>query len=97
MIQALTVAATVVAEVHLGLPATGASRIELPLSAIGEDADGRHVWVIEDGKAHRVAVETGELTSEGLVVTGVEPGQRVVTAGLSKLYEGRPVRLEPQP
>jgi len=86
-----------VAEVHLELPATGESRIELPLSAIGEDAEGRHVWVVEEGQVHRVAVETGELTSEGLVVTGVEPGQRVVTAGLSKLFEGREVRLEDHP
>lgn len=86
-----------VAEVHLALPPSGASRIELPLSAIGEDAEGRHVWVVEDGKVRRVGVDTGELTGEGMVVTGVEPGQRVVTAGLSKLYEGRPVRLEEQP
>jgi multidrug efflux pump subunit AcrA (membrane-fusion protein) len=80
----------------LDLPATGESRVELPLSAIGEDAGGRFVWVVEGDSpmVRKIAIETGELTGNGLVVTGVEPGAKVVTAGLSKLFEGRRVRLE---
>ncbi|MFT5459827.1 MAG: RND family efflux transporter MFP subunit, partial [Myxococcota bacterium] len=86
-----------VAEVVLDLPATGESRIELPLSAIGEDEAGRFVWVVTEGEpptVSRTSIETGELTADGLVVTGIEPGAVVVTAGLSKLYEGRAVRVD---
>ncbi len=86
-----------VAEVVLDLPATGESRIELPLSAIGEDEDGRFVWIVRPGEPATVSrreVETGALTADGLVVTGVEPGAIVVTAGLSKLVEGLVVRVD---
>lgn len=74
-------------------------RIELPLSAIGQDTKGRFVWQVEKGEAdlgtaHRMAVTTGELTSTGRIeVEGVDTGALVVTAGISLVYEGRPVRL----
>lgn len=76
-------------------------RLELPLSAIGEDAEGRHVWIVEDGEdgegvVRRRPVQTGDLTSERVVVKGgIEPGARVVTAGTSLLYDGRIVRVSP--
>ncbi|MEO0602566.1 MAG: hypothetical protein AAF211_14075, partial [Myxococcota bacterium] len=89
------------ADVDLVVKETEDKRLELPLAAIGEDADGRHVWVVDDvaegqGKVRRIGIETGDLTSERVVVTsGLEPGVRVVTAGTSLLYEGRPVRVTP--
>ncbi len=85
-----------VAEVELSLPASGEARIELPLSAISEDSDGRFVWRVtgEPPTVQRVRVTTGDLTADGMVLfDGVAPGDRVVIAGLSQLYEGRVVRL----
>ncbi|MEN0060692.1 MAG: efflux RND transporter periplasmic adaptor subunit [Myxococcota bacterium] len=76
-------------------------RLELPLSAIGEDAQGRHVWIVEDGEdgegvVRRRTVETGDLTSERVVVNdGLEAGTRVVIAGTSLMYDGRVVRVNP--
>lgn len=86
-----------VAEVALELPATGEGRIEVPLSAIASDGANNFVWTVRSGDqptVHKKEVQTGDITADGMVVSGVEPGERVVTAGLSQLYEGREVRLE---
>ena len=86
-----------VAEVSLALPATGEGRIEVPLSAIASDGSDNYVWVVTPGEPATVAkkaVQTGDITADGMVVDGVEPGDLIVTAGLSQLYDGREVRLE---
>lgn len=84
-----------VAEVTLSLEASEQAHLELPLSAISEDESGRFVWkVTEGGTVTRVAVSTGQTTGTGLVVEGIAAGDRIVTAGVSKLYEGRRVRVE---
>ena len=50
-----------------------------------------------DGVIVRRTVQTGELTEGGLeILRGVAPGELVVTAGLSQLQEGDPVRLPPE-
>lgn len=87
------------ADVEIVVKESEDKRLELPLSAIGEDADGRHVWIVEDaddgeGVVRRIPVTTGDLTSERVVVQdGVPPGSRVVTAGTSLLYDGRVVKV----
>lgn len=74
-------------------------RFLLPPSAVGKDEQGTFVFVVEPtepgfGKVHRKAVEVGDLTSDGLEVTnGIDDGQRVVTAGVSKIRDGQRVRL----
>ncbi|MEL6341692.1 MAG: efflux RND transporter periplasmic adaptor subunit [Myxococcota bacterium] len=89
-----------VANVTLTVSETGERRIELPLSALAEDQAGRFIWVVEPpdaekGRTRRVDVSIGELTShDRVVVEGVEVGARVVSAGVSLMYEGREVRLE---
>jgi len=46
-----------------------------------------------DGHIVRRAVDTGALTADGLAVQrGLTAGDRVVTAGLSRIDEGDPVR-----
>ena len=87
-------------DVSFVVEASGEQQLELPLSAVGEDSDGRHVWVVEEtgngaAAVKRVAVTTGDLMGDRIVVDGVEPGARVVTAGVSLLFEGRPVRVQP--
>lgn len=88
-------------DVEIVVEGTGDQRLELPLAAIGEDADGRHVWVVASindgqGTVARVGIQTGDLTSERVVVTdGLKGGEIVVTAGTSLLYEGRQVRVSP--
>jgi RND family efflux transporter MFP subunit len=75
----------------------------LPTSAVGEDRDGRFVFKVEPGEAglgvvHRNPVEVGQLLSNGVEInSGVEPGDLVVTAGVSRIYDGLQVRVPPKP
>ncbi len=70
----------------------------LPPAAVGEDRDGRFVFVVEPtgaglGIVHRRPVEVGELTTDGLeVLEGLSDGDRVVTAGWSQIEDGLQVR-----
>jgi RND family efflux transporter MFP subunit len=88
------------AEVSLRFAAVGDDdRIFVPAAAVGEDRDGRFVFLLEpqgDGTAivRRHAVDVGELTTEGLEVTrGLDDGAVIVTAGVRRLEDGRRVRL----
>lgn len=81
----------------------GAPGLVVPPQAVGQDADGRFAYVVAagvadsldaDGRVERRAVQTGELLPGGLVVTsGLRAGDRVVTAGLSQIQDGDPVRV----
>lgn len=64
------------------------------LSIVG-DGEDRFVYIADDsGKAKRVKVVTG-VSQNGLVeiVSGLTPGQKVVTEGVVKLSDGVPIRL----
>ncbi len=75
----------------------------LPNSAVGEDREGRFVFKVEKtggglGIVHRSPVEVGELESNGIeILSGVQPGDLVVTAGVSRIYDGLEVRVPKQP
>jgi len=79
----------------------GAKRIGylVPPAAVGEDKDGRFVYVVARtapglGIVHRRRVAVADVSSGGLEIdTGVRPGDLVVTAGISRLGEGQTVRL----
>ena len=72
----------------------------VPANAVGEDALGRFVFVLEvsDGSAARVRkqhVTIGRLTAEGFeVLEGLTAGERIATAGLQMLLDGQEVRLQ---
>ena len=78
-------------------------KYSLPVSAVGEDREGRFVFKLEKtgdglGVVHRSPVEVGELESNGIAISaGVEPGDLVVTAGVSRIYDGLEVRVPDQP
>jgi RND family efflux transporter MFP subunit len=80
----------------------GRESMVVPAFAVGEDRQGRFVYVVEtggDGAVGRVArraVTVGDLTSDGgLEITrGLEDGERVVTAGISRIQDGMQVRLD---
>lgn len=68
-------------------------------AAVGEDRDGRFVFVVEAtgeglAVAHRRPVTVGELRGDHLtVLDGLAPGEKVVTAGVSRITDGQTVRL----
>lgn len=71
--------------------------VSLPVSAIYAPAEGgTYVWVVTaDGHVMRRAVTLGELFGRDRVVveSGVEPGERIVTAGVYQLRQGERVRI----
>lgn len=81
----------------------GEAKYALPTSAVGEDHEGRFVYKVEKtggglGTVHRSPVKVGELLSTGIeIYEGVEPGDLVVTAGVSRIYDGLEVRVPPRP
>lgn len=91
-----------VAEVVLTPPADAAvtpEGLRVPLTAVGEDRDGRFVFRVEgepgsEGVVRRTAIETGKLTASGIYLTkGIEVGQRIVVAGVSRIKDGQTVRV----
>lgn len=71
--------------------------LTLPVAAVftPETAEQSCVWVVDEagGTVSRREVKLGQLTLLGIVViSGVEPGDRVVTAGVHSLREGQQVR-----
>lgn len=87
-------------EVRLGMTATvqfaraGASTIRLPLTALVNQKDSTAVWVVENGKVSLVPVQlAGNSGNELLVLSGLNPGQVVVTAGVNQLQPGQRVSV----
>jgi multidrug efflux system membrane fusion protein len=76
-------------------------RFIIPSEAVGEDREGRFVFVVEPlaeeegfGIIKRKPVQVGELTSEGLeIFEGLTEGDLVVTAGISHISDGQKVKL----
>lgn len=71
----------------------------LPTTAVGEDRDGRYIYLLGDiqdgvGIVRRKPVEVGEIGAKGLaIVSGVSDGDRVVTAGVARIHDGLKVRV----
>ena len=88
------------ATAQVDLPDSRPAGIEIPTAAIfsPDDAEGgkTFVWIIDDGTqtVHRREVAIGEITMRGGTrITGIEPEERVVIAGVSSLREGQKVRI----
>lgn len=70
----------------------------VPASAVGEDGNGRFVFLVEGdsnkASVKRQAITIGELTPEGFEVkTGLKFGQKIAIAGLQTLLDGQDVKL----
>ncbi|MBK5939505.1 hypothetical protein CCR96_09635 [Halochromatium roseum] len=87
--------ATVTAD--LSKVTAGERVFSLPATAVTADAELEpFVWVVEEPalSVRKVPVEVGRLTGSSIEVEGgLEPGQRVVVAGVGYLADGMEVRL----
>ena len=78
------------------------NRVVVPTVSVGEDREGRYVFVLdrqEKGYAisRRREVTIGELTQEGLeILEGLSDGELVVTAGVTRIADGQRVRVPSQ-
>lgn len=67
----------------------------VPTESIVSDIKGTKVFVIRSGKAEEVRVQTGTRTAQRVrVISGVKPGDTVVTTGMLVLKQGVPVKIE---
>lgn len=78
--------------------ATGSSRaVRLPLTAIYDQTGQPQVWLV-DGKTMTVQLKPVKLAgvqdNQVIVVSGLQEGQQVVTAGVHLLHAGQKVRPE---
>ncbi len=72
---------------RIGLPS-------VPASAVQRDEGRSFVWVVGEGKvSRRVVREAGAADGTVFVESGLEPGERVVTAGAGGLFEGAEVEI----
>ncbi|MBL4904531.1 MAG: efflux RND transporter periplasmic adaptor subunit [Flavobacteriaceae bacterium] len=73
--------------------------IVIPAKAVGEDAQGNFVFVIEkDGNGSTIVkrqmVSVGKLSSQGFeIIEGLFIGQKIAVAGLQTLLEGQEVKM----
>lgn len=84
---------------ELGDKNAGGKTLVVPAHAVGEDSDGRFVFLIqgEGGNAtvKKQRVTIGNLNGEGFEVkSGLKAGQKIATAGLQTLLDGQAVRLQ---
>lgn len=64
----------------------------IPSEAVIPGLTEKNVFVIKDGLAERRAVETGSRTASQVhIVSGLQPGDLVITSGLQQLRAGQPV------
>jgi membrane fusion protein (multidrug efflux system) len=85
----------------------GFANVELPLSqmsdailipaeAVVPGVTDKNVFVMAAGKAQRRVVETGTRTASQVhILSGLNPGDVVITSGLQQMREGLPVASEP--
>jgi HlyD family secretion protein len=66
--------------------------IAVPITAMLEEDGTDYVYVVEEGKAYRREIDTGDRTEEWLeVVSGLDEGERIVVEGVGKVKEGQKV------
>ena len=66
--------------------------IVLPSVSVVPGPTERSVFVVSDGRAVRRAVQTGTRTESTVhIVSGVQPGDLVITSGLQQMRQGLPV------
>lgn len=74
-------------------------RFIVPTHAVAQDRQGTYVYVLEEqgegkGAVRRREVQVGEVVREGIeILNGLEDGDLIVTAGVSKIQDGETVRI----
>ena len=97
--EKLPLGATVNVLAH-GLKGSQAAVIKLPTSALRKEGKGTAVWVLDETQmtvsSQPVEVATAD-GNEVVIAAGLQPGQRVVTAGVHVLTAGQKVSLYKSP
>lgn len=72
-------------------------RIAIPASAVEMDSEGRFVWIVQDGIVEKTYVTVNGYQERGIIVSaGLEPGDKVIVKGGSKVSTGMKVNTVEQ-
>ncbi|AOY00565.1 efflux RND transporter periplasmic adaptor subunit [Jeongeupia sp. USM3] len=84
------------ASVRLAAPDTAVpgGQVRLPLTALFGETGKQQVWRLDAkaGRVHALPVRVLTVTDTAVLVSGVKPGEVIVTAGVHLLREGQPVK-----
>jgi len=70
--------------------------IQVPLEGVFERFGSQHVYVIENGLAHRRTIELGPVRAGfAEVAEGIKPGETIVTKGVTRVVDGSKVIVVP--
>lgn len=71
--------------------------LQVPLDGVFERFGSQHVYVVEDGVAVRRAIVLGSVRGgRAEVVRGLQPGETVVSKGVTRVVDGSKVRVVPE-
>lgn len=69
--------------------------IQIPMDAVSRLEDSQYVYVIRDGKAHRVQVEIGLRDENRVEITkGLDGNEQVIVSGKDLVHDGMPVQTQ---
>jgi len=73
-------------------------QISVPSSALLSEDGESCLWIFSDGQARKRPVKAGAVRSDGTVtiLSGLTPGEEIITAGAHKLTEGQRVKALPK-
>ncbi|NIP31328.1 MAG: efflux RND transporter periplasmic adaptor subunit [Candidatus Dadabacteria bacterium] len=92
------------AEVLFKFKSNKQSNLLVPVVSVLEDVDGKYVYVLDNLETYeknqksaivrRKKINVGEITPDGIeILSGIEKGQLVVTAGVRRINDGLKVRI----
>lgn len=68
--------------------------IPVPTQAVVPEMEGKRLWVVRQGRATSIAVETEDRDQRNVaVISGIVPGDTILTSGLMQLREGASVQV----
>lgn len=67
----------------------------VPTESLIPIQNGKMIFIVEGGKAKQIKVETGSRTDSSVrVISGLKPGDTILTSGVMSLKEGVPVQVK---
>lgn len=68
--------------------------ISIPQKALLQDATGSYVYIVKEGKAHKLPVKAGTVHNDTYIIeSGLTVGDTVITNNLTKLRPGAPINV----
>ncbi len=72
--------------------------VQIPIDAVTRLEELQYVYVVRDGKAHRVPVEVGARAGQRIEITkGLSGDEQVIVSGKDLVQEDQPVHVQPLP